>query len=72
MCFIPYSDDDLEPYDLTNDTKASKVKVPLYVRDCMEGKLDKVLLDPIVDVSPITFSVLLWIALTAYKSHKLG
>ncbi|CAH1794474.1 unnamed protein product [Owenia fusiformis] len=31
------SDDDLEPYDLSNDVKQSAVKKPVYVRDCMEG-----------------------------------
>lgn len=33
-----YSDDDLEPYDMSGDTKVTKVKEPVYVRDCMEGK----------------------------------
>ena len=33
------SDDDLEPYDLSNDVKFSKVKPPVYLRDCMEGLL---------------------------------
>ncbi|XP_033735198.1 telomere length regulation protein TEL2 homolog [Pecten maximus] len=31
------SDDDLEPYDMSNDVKVTKVKRPKYVRDCMEG-----------------------------------
>ncbi|BFZ03712.1 hypothetical protein BsWGS_06751 [Bradybaena similaris] len=31
------SDDDLEPYDMSQDTKLLKAKPPKYVRDCMEG-----------------------------------
>ncbi|KAK6187771.1 hypothetical protein SNE40_005723 [Patella caerulea] len=31
------SDDDLEPYDMSNDVKKTKVKNPKYIRDCMEG-----------------------------------
>ncbi|XP_055955062.1 telomere length regulation protein TEL2 homolog isoform X2 [Patella vulgata] len=31
------SDDDLEPYDMSNDVKVTKVKNPKYIRDCMEG-----------------------------------
>lgn len=31
------SDDDLEPYDMSHDTKVSEVKQPKYIRDCMEG-----------------------------------
>lgn len=31
------SDDDLEPYDMSNDVKVTKVKRPKYLRDCMEG-----------------------------------
>ncbi|XP_052264514.1 telomere length regulation protein TEL2 homolog isoform X2 [Dreissena polymorpha] len=34
------SDDDLEPYDLTNDTDKSKVKQPKYIRDCMEDLIN--------------------------------
>ncbi|OWF49242.1 Telomere length regulation protein TEL2-like [Mizuhopecten yessoensis] len=30
-------DDDLEPYDMSNDVKVTKVKRPKYLRDCMEG-----------------------------------
>ena len=33
-----FSDDDLVPYDMSNDTKFTKVKQPKYIRDCMEGK----------------------------------
>ena len=33
-----FSDDDLEPYDLSNDVKVSKVKKPVYLRDCMKGE----------------------------------
>ncbi|PIK57423.1 putative telomere length regulation protein TEL2-like isoform X1 [Apostichopus japonicus] len=35
------SDDDLEPYDMSGDTKVTKVKEPVYVRDCMEGLIAK-------------------------------
>ncbi|XP_035695718.1 telomere length regulation protein TEL2 homolog [Branchiostoma floridae] len=31
------SDDDLEPYDMPEDTKMSKVKSPVYIRDCLDG-----------------------------------
>ncbi|XP_013402364.1 telomere length regulation protein TEL2 homolog isoform X2 [Lingula anatina] len=31
------SDDDLEPYDMSNDAPVTKTKAPRYVRDCMEG-----------------------------------
>ncbi|XP_077980481.1 telomere length regulation protein TEL2 homolog [Glandiceps talaboti] len=31
------SDDDLEPYDMSADTKVSKTKSPMYIRDCMQG-----------------------------------
>ncbi|XP_072168073.1 telomere length regulation protein TEL2 homolog [Diadema setosum] len=31
------SDDEFEPYDMTHDTKILKVKIPVYVRDCMDG-----------------------------------
>lgn len=34
-----FSDDDLIPYDMSNDVKLTKVKQPKYIRDCMEGKL---------------------------------
>ncbi len=34
------SDDDLEPFDLSNDVKVRPARAPLYVRDCMEGLLD--------------------------------
>ena len=33
------SDDDLEPYDMSHDVKQSKVKMPSYIRDCLEGKI---------------------------------
>ncbi|KAK3785627.1 hypothetical protein RRG08_015512 [Elysia crispata] len=33
------SDDDLEPFDLTNDRKVEKGKQPKFIRDCMEGLL---------------------------------
>ena len=36
--FFFSSDDELEPYDMSHDTKVTKVKVPVYVRDCMDGK----------------------------------
>ncbi|KAJ8037139.1 Telomere length regulation protein TEL2-like [Holothuria leucospilota] len=35
------SDDDLEPYDMSGDTKVTKVKEPVYIRDCMEGLIAK-------------------------------
>ena len=38
LCF--HSDDELEPYDMSNDRKIVAVKRPLYVRDCMEGLLN--------------------------------
>ncbi|CAH1274267.1 TELO2 [Branchiostoma lanceolatum] len=31
------SDDDLEPYDMPEDVKKSKVKQPVYIRDCLDG-----------------------------------
>lgn len=31
------SDDDLVPYDMSNDAKVTKVKQPKYIRDSMEG-----------------------------------
>jgi len=31
------SDDDLVPYDLSNDVKISKTKQPAYLRDCLDG-----------------------------------
>ncbi|XP_019614790.1 PREDICTED: telomere length regulation protein TEL2 homolog [Branchiostoma belcheri] len=31
------SDDDLEPYDMPEDVKMSKVKPPVYIRDCLDG-----------------------------------
>ncbi|XP_061169195.1 telomere length regulation protein TEL2 homolog [Saccostrea echinata] len=31
------SDDDLVPYDMSNDKKLTKTKQPKYIRDCMEG-----------------------------------
>lgn len=34
---LPCSEDDLTPYDLSNDVKVTKVKQPKYLRDCMEG-----------------------------------
>ncbi|KAL4239491.1 TEL2 [Mactra antiquata] len=34
------SDDDLEPYDMSNDKKKSTVKQPKYLRDCMEGLIN--------------------------------
>ncbi|KAK7507597.1 hypothetical protein BaRGS_00001532 [Batillaria attramentaria] len=34
------SDDDLVPYDMSNDKKVSKVKAPKYIRDCMEGLIN--------------------------------
>nr|KAG5714687.1 hypothetical protein BaRGS_000175 [Batillaria attramentaria] len=33
-------DDDLVPYDMSNDKKVSKVKAPKYIRDCMEGLIN--------------------------------
>ena len=33
------SDDDFEPYDLSNDVVKPKSKSPVYLRDCMEGEL---------------------------------
>ena len=40
-----FSDDDLEPYDMTHDTTTEAVKPPKYIRDCMEGTLAIKLLD---------------------------
>ena len=37
---ICYSDDDLEPYDMSHDQKKTDQKMPLYLRDCMEGNRD--------------------------------
>lgn len=37
--FLPCSDDDLEPFDMSHDQEVSKVKPPRYVRDCMDGLL---------------------------------
>ena len=34
------SDDELEPYDMSNDRKSTTVKPPLYLRDCVEGLLN--------------------------------
>lgn len=31
------SDDDLQPYDLSNDTIVTKTKQPAYLRDCLDG-----------------------------------
>ncbi|XP_070581383.1 telomere length regulation protein TEL2 homolog isoform X2 [Ptychodera flava] len=31
------SDDDIEPYDMSADTKDSNTKQPMYIRDCMQG-----------------------------------
>jgi len=31
------SDDDLVPYDMSNDTKVTSCKPPKYIRECMEG-----------------------------------
>ncbi|XP_041473442.1 telomere length regulation protein TEL2 homolog [Lytechinus variegatus] len=31
------SDDEFEPYDMSHDTEAAKVKVPVYIRDCIDG-----------------------------------
>uniref|UniRef100_T1ITV4 Rho GDP-dissociation inhibitor 3 n=1 Tax=Strigamia maritima TaxID=126957 RepID=T1ITV4_STRMM len=35
------SDDDLEPYDMSNDAPVSKMKKPSYLRDCLEGLIDQ-------------------------------
>ncbi len=35
------SDDDLEPYDMLRDRKTAQVKAPVYVRECMEGLLNR-------------------------------
>lgn len=35
--FISFSDDDLLPYDMSED-KELKVKAPVYIRDCIEGR----------------------------------
>ena len=32
------SDDDLEPFDLSNDTPVTSHAAPRYVRQCMEGE----------------------------------
>ena len=33
------SDDDLEPYDMSDDVKVMKIKQPKYIRECMEGMI---------------------------------
>jgi telomere length regulation protein len=33
-------DNDLIPYDMSNDTPIEKVKKPIYLRDCMQGLID--------------------------------
>ena len=33
------SDDDLDPYDTRTDVTTDKVKKPVYLRQCMEGKI---------------------------------
>lgn len=35
-CFV-YSDDDLTPYDMSEDKELKKTKAPVYIRDCIEG-----------------------------------
>lgn len=35
------SDDELEPYDLSNDVKTSSLQKPLYLRDLIDGLLEK-------------------------------
>ncbi len=35
-----FSDDELEPYDMSNDRVVEAAPRPRYVRDCMEGLLD--------------------------------
>ncbi|XP_071796537.1 telomere length regulation protein TEL2 homolog [Asterias amurensis] len=35
------SDDDLEPYDMSQDVQTSQVKTPMYIRDCIEGLTTK-------------------------------
>lgn len=37
-CFFLFSDDDLVAYDMSHDKPVTKVKTPVYIRDCMEGK----------------------------------
>ena len=37
VCSFFSSDDDLEPYDMSADAMATKVKQPKYIRECMEG-----------------------------------
>lgn len=37
--FSSWSDDDLVPYDMSNDKVVTDSKPPKYVRDCMEGKI---------------------------------
>lgn len=32
-----YSDDDLIPYDMSEDKELKKTKAPVYIRDCIEG-----------------------------------
>lgn len=41
---IYFSDDDFEPYDMSNDTVVNKIKQPSYIRDCIEGKYNECLL----------------------------
>lgn len=35
------SDDELEPYDLSNDVKTSSLQKPLYLRDLIDGLMEK-------------------------------
>lgn len=35
--YFVYSDDDLIPYDMSEDKELKKTKAPMYIRDCIEG-----------------------------------
>lgn len=40
-CDSDDDEDDLMPYDLSNDVPLAKTKQPAYLRDCLDGKLVK-------------------------------
>ncbi|KAK3595114.1 hypothetical protein CHS0354_002366 [Potamilus streckersoni] len=58
------SDDDLVPYDMSDDVKVTKVKQPKYIRDCMEGL--------IISDDPERVEVCLAVAETLIRSNPDG
>ncbi|KAL3876051.1 hypothetical protein ACJMK2_033936 [Sinanodonta woodiana] len=58
------SDDDLVPYDMSDDVKVTKVKQPKYIRDCMEGL--------ITSDDPERIEVCLAVAETLIRSNPDG